>query len=522
MNRKQASLQLLSLAGGLLSALAWFPCCSGLVLLISFIPLFLIARTAIPEESRYGERLMFIRLLPGFAMFNIVSIAWIRIAGIPLLITAITANTFLMTFTFWLAWLVKRRAGTITGNASFIVFWLTMELLTNHVSWFSPWLNLGNGLAKNTAVIQWYEFTGVAGGTLWILVTNMLLASIIASANRINVTRKITVLASTAITLLIIPVALSHLTEKRVTEPSLPPMEVIVIQPNIDPYSEKFSSPTGDQIQKVVALAASAITPRTRWIIAPETIIPETVLLHNADTNRHIASIITFLQTHPEALFIAGAVTSTGENSLHNSAILISSGGTGDIYHKSKLVPGIEGSFTGVIKILQYLFPDLGGTSGGYTGQAMPRLLHAPDGSNAAAPIICFESAFGGYVAQFVRQGATFLAIITNDGWWRGTMGYYQHLNFSRLRAIENRRPVARAANTGVSALIDIRGNITESVPWWTEGTLLSTVTPHNKITFYTLYGDLIMRTALGISLFILTIHMVAIPMRRRINMKKK
>ena len=116
MNRKQASLQLLSMAGGLLSALAWFQCCSGLILLVSFIPLFLIARTEIDEDNRYGERLMFIRLLPGFAVFNIVSIAWIRIAGIPLLITAITANTFLMTFTFWLAWLVKRRAGKVTGN----------------------------------------------------------------------------------------------------------------------------------------------------------------------------------------------------------------------------------------------------------------------------------------------------------------------------------------------------------------------------------------------------------------------
>jgi apolipoprotein N-acyltransferase len=521
MTRKEALLQILSMTGGLLSALAWFPSCNGLILLVLFIPLFLITRTQIDEKNRYGERLMFIKLLPGFAMFNIVSIAWIRIAGIPLLITAITANTFLMTFTFWLAWLVKRRAGPVTGNAAFIVFWLTMEYLTNHVSWFSPWLNLGNGLAKNSSLIQWYEFTGAAGGTLWILITNMVLASLIASIKPANIIRKITVIAATAIPLILIPPALSLHIGRRVTESSSSPIEVAVIQPNIDPYSEKFDSPTADQIQKILTLAESTITSLTRWIVIPETTIAETIILNGADTNRHIASITAFLQNHPDALFIAGAVTSSGENSLHNSAILISAGGAGDIYHKSKLVPGIEGSLTGIISVLQYLFPDLGGTAGGYTGQKTPTLLHAPDGSAAAAPVICFESAFGGYVAQFVRQGASFLAIITNDGWWKGTMGYYQHLNFSRLRAIENRRPVVRTANTGVSAIIDIKGNITESVSWYTEGTILSTITPGNRLTFYTRNGDLIMRIALAVSLFILTIHMVAIPLRKKINLKK-
>lgn len=509
------------MAGGLLSALAWFPCCSGLVLLVSFVPLFLITRTEITQENRYGERLMFIRLLPGFAVFNIVSIAWIRIAGIPLMLTAITANTFLMTFTFWLAWLVKRRAGRVTGTASFILFWLTMEYLTNHVSWFSPWLNLGNGLAKNTALIQWYEYTGTAGGTTWILATNIVVASLLASTNLGNIRRKILPIAATAIILFIIPPAISYRIEKRVTESSALPAEILVIQPNIDPYSEKFTSPTAGQIQKVISLADSAITSHTRWIVIPETTIAETVILPGADTNKHIASLISFLQKYPEAHFIAGAVTSTGENRLHNSAILISSGGTGDIYHKTKLVPGVEGSFTGIISVLQRLFPDLGGTSGGYTGQETPTLIHAPGNSSVAAPIICFESAFGGYVAQFVREGATFLAIITNDGWWKGTWGYYQHLNFSRLRAIENRRPVVRAANTGVSALIDVRGNITESLNWWTEGTIVSLITPGNRLTFYSRYGDLIMRTALGMSLFILVIHLVAIPLRKRINLKK-
>jgi apolipoprotein N-acyltransferase len=524
MIRKLVLLQLLALTGGLLSALAWYPCCSGLVLLFSFVPVFLIAQTEIPEYGRFGERLMFIRLLPAFAIFNIVSIAWVRIVGVPLLVTAITANTFLMTFTFWLAWLVRRRAGAVVGNVAYITFWLTMEYLTNHVSWFSPWLNLGNSMAAEPDLIQWYEFTGVAGGTLWILITNLSITSIIKKAPRRSILQ--TSVATLALLLLLIalPLKISNTIAAGITEPDIPPEEVLIIQPCIDPYSEKFSIPVTDQISKVLSLAGSRVTKKTRWIIAPETIIPVAVPIDSLNTNTHIATIASFLQQYPNAIFIAGAVTSSNPpaNQLHNSALLISSGGTQGIYHKSKLVPGIEGSFKGIISVLQFLFPDLGNSSGGYTGIKDQPLMASSQGSTPIAPIICFESAFGGYVARFVRKGAQIVTIITNDGWWKGTLGYYQHLNFSRLRAIETRRPVIRAANTGISAIINSRGEITNLTEWWEEATILATVSPSDTITFYTRNGDLIMRIASSITIFILIIHLVAIPLRKKINLKKK
>ena len=85
-------------------------------------------------------------------------------------------------------------------------------------------------------------------------------------------------------------------------------------------------------------------------------------------------------------------------------------------------------------------------------------LCKSADTHRKIAPIICYESVFGKYVTEYVKKGANALFIITNDGWWKNTNGYKQHLSFASIRAIETRRPVARAANTGVSCIIDIRG----------------------------------------------------------------
>jgi apolipoprotein N-acyltransferase len=520
MNRKLIFLQISAVTGGMLSALAWYPFFSGFVLLFSFIPLFLLAAEEINENGRFGDRIMFLRLFPGFAVFNIVSLFWIRIVGFPLLIATLTVNSFLMTFTFWLAWIIKRKAGVIMGNVSYIVLWLSMEYLTNNISFLSPWLNLGNGFAGDTSIVQWYEYTGVAGGSLWILISNMTGASLLQKYRQTGTWKPLLKIIAIITLIILAPMLLSYSTGKRAGGPAGPSEEVLIVQPCIDPYLEKFDQTVGEQVQKVLRLAEEKATGNTRWIIAPETTIHEPVKLDSIDDNPYIQSIIRFLSDHPSANFIVGAVTTSNnpEKQIHNSSVLISESGTLDVTHKSKLVPGVESSFSGLISFLEVLFPDLGGISGGYTGQVTQTNLISSITGTSAAPVICFESAFGGYVAGFVRQGAGFINIITNDGWLKGTLGFHQHLGFSKLRAIENRRPVVRASNTGISAIIDIRGNITDSIAWWEEGTAVASITPEMRLTFYTRYGDFLMRTASVISIFILIIHFVALPIRKRVK----
>ncbi|MFO7575806.1 MAG: apolipoprotein N-acyltransferase [Bacteroidales bacterium] len=517
MKRKRIlTLILLSTLGGVISGLAWLPFFTGLFLFISFVPFFLITEEQFPKNNRFGNRLPFLIMLPGFLIFNITAIAWIRIAGVPLLITAIIANSFIMTFTFWLAFIIKQKAGKVTGNASIIIFWLAMEYATNNLSLLSPWLNLGNGLAGETFLLQWYEFTGVAGGTLWILLTNMLLAKAIVVLKQEHVTNLVLKLFFPLILLIAVPPLLSLLLLNRQGINTRRTTEVVLIQPNRDPYTEKFTVPFDRQLEELLSEAAQAVTENTKWIITPETTIDDPVNLSATDADPYVAAIREFTSgTNPPA-FVLGAVTSTPGPPvrLHNSALLIRPDEPVTYYHKSKLVPGIERTMGGTFSFLQKIFPNLGGTSGGYHGQATPALLVNNADSTAATPVICFESAFGEHVAGFVRMGADFIIVITNDGWWKGTYGYYQHLTLSRLRAIENRRTVVRVANTGVSAIIDTRGRIIAEIPWWEKGTLNQTIETFTDLTFYTRHGDILGRTSATMALFIIILHLLAFPLR--------
>ena len=103
-------------------------------------------------------------------------------------------------------------------------------------------------------------------------------------------------------------------------------------------------------------------------------------------------------------------------------------------------------------------------------------------------------------------NGADFLAIVTNDAWWNNTQGHKQHLSYARLRAIETRRDIARSANTGISAFINAKGEITKSLVYDTQGALAGSVTLNEKQTFYVLAGDYIARIAIFIALFVFLI----------------
>ncbi len=130
-------------------------------------------------------------------------------------------------------------------------------------------------------------------------------------------------------------------------------------------------------------------------------------------------------------------------------------------------------------------------------------------GGEAAAPIICYESVYGDYVTGYVRNGAGFLSIITNDAWWDDTQGHQQHLSYAKLRAIETRKDVVRSANTGISAFINQKGEITQSLGYEQQGSLQSEIKSNTIRTFYVRHGDYLPRIAQFLSLFIFLFAMV-------------
>jgi apolipoprotein N-acyltransferase len=133
------------------------------------------------------------------------------------------------------------------------------------------------------------------------------------------------------------------------------------------------------------------------------------------------------------------------------------------------------------------------------------------------APIICYESVYGNYVNGYVTNGAQFLAIITNDAWWHETQGHKQHLSFAQLRAIETRRDVARSANTGISAFINQKGEVTQQSKYGEKIALKGTVQLNNKLTFYVQQGDYLAKLAIGIG-FILLLLIGIKPLRKHLQ----
>jgi len=173
----------------------------------------------------------------------------------------------------------------------------------------------------------------------------------------------------------------------------------------------------------------------------------------------------------------------------------IDSTSTIQLYHKSKLVPGVEKMpFPRIFKSLEKFAINMGGSTGSYGIQEERTVFLSRENKVKIAPVICYESAYGEFVSKYIINGANLIFIITNDGWWGNTAGYKQHLDYACLRAIETRRSIARSANTGISCFINQRGDIIEKSEWWTATAMKNNINTNSYLTFYVKYGDYIGR----------------------------
>jgi apolipoprotein N-acyltransferase len=527
----------LSVTGGIFSGLAWTGWCSGLILLIAFVPCLLIENYLFEHSRQFTPNAFFIYTLPGNVIFSIIAIGWMRVASMTGAICVIMGLAFLMSFALWLAHIVRLKAGNIIGFISLITFWLGYEFLSLNVNIISPWLNLGNGLSKDIILIQWYEVTGTAGGTIWILTSNLFITIFLinlSKGKRRNIKYLIIWLS-----VLLIPSGISITRYLTIRQNPGNPEKVVIVQPDYDPYTEKFTIPFKDQLGKVISLAESCITDSTNWIISPETTVDDPVNLDDLNNDSYIKMIRELINKYPSVSVVTGLVSyrlypaapvvptisarRINESGFYydhfNSAFKIDTGKNIEVYHKSKLVPGIEMQFSnGPGKLIARILPSLGGTKWGYGIQNERVCFVNQQTHSKIAPIICYESVFGKYVTEYVIKGANALFIITNDGWWKNTNGYKQHLNFASVRAIETRRPVARSANTGISCIIDIRGTRTQETGWWTRTVMKGEIIPETKITFYVRYGDYLLLIGSAISIVILLIIFIAVPIIKKVK----
>ncbi len=530
MTRKQQIL--LCVLSGLLLVPAWYTWGSGLFLMIAFIPLLFVEYDMVKKNTR-GSSWFWLPYLT-FAIWNFLTTWWLKNASFPGMLFAVALNSFFMSIPFWLFTQTHRRLGERYGYFSLLFYWLAFEFLYLHgeISW--TWLNLGNGFANNVKLIQWYEYTGTLGGTAWVLMVNLLLFKTIRSYIENKTVRPVAVETTLAVLLIVFPLTWSLFRYYNYTEKK-DPYNIAVIQPNIDPYMKFNDIPPDQQMDILLHIADSLGTSSTDYFVAPETFINDNVWEGEININRSIRRIKRFVRKYPRSEFVIGATTyklypneaaasktaRPFRNGYYydsfNSAIQIDTSNNIPIYHKSQLVVGVEKMpYAEYLRFLEKLTLRLGGTFRSHGTQDYREAFPALIDSTRVGPVICYESIFGEFVTDYVSEaGANFIFVITNDGWWGNTPGYIQHNSFSRLRAIETRRSIARSANTGMSSFINQRGDILKSLGWWKRGGIRKTLNANDAITFYVEYGDYIGRIAVFTGIFILLFTIVKILMRR-------
>ena len=490
---------------------------------VAFVPLLFIEDYIYRHRETTGPRLLFGLSYLAFFLWNIITTWWVKNASEGGAAMAIFCNALLMCIPIMLYHRTKKRIGEKWGRVLFICFWISFEFIHNNweLSW--PWLTLGNAFADFPSVVQWYEYTGAFGGSLWILIMNLLIFHFIKGFREHTKQRKM-VSAAIIAGAILFPLLISAVVASGVKPAPGDAIEVVAVQPNIDPYNEKFDAPFEEQLRKMLSLAEQKVNDKTDYLIFPETALTEDIWEATIAQSGSVQMLRDFMKTYPKLKVVIGASTAKlynpgdelpmtarkfiNEDSYYdsyNTALQIDTTRNIQVYHKSKLVPGVEQlPFPFIFKHLGSIAIDLGGTTGSLGMQDTRTVFNSADNKTRVAPVVCYESIYGEYVSEYIRNGANFIAIITNDGWWGDTPGYKQHLKYGRLRAIETRRWIARSANTGISCFISPAGEILQPTQWWTPAVISQQIYINNEQTFYTKYGDYIARAALCIAVALL------------------
>jgi len=508
----------LTLLAGLLLFAAWPVSTLTLLIFIGWIPL--LTLTALPIKKTTFFWHIFIAML----IWNTGTTWWIWNSTDVGTIAAITANSLLMCLP-WLGYRTfLKKYGKRIGYCALLFFWMSFEYihLNWQISW--PWLSLGNVFSLHPNWVQWYEYTGIGGGTLLIVVTNIFLYECILEIRKPAAERKLTKPLIALTTLVTFVVGYAFYFQNRAVTKATQTLEVVIVQPNINPYSKFTTDSMAAQIERLVALSRQQLNSNTRLLVWPETAMSAGDWQENTRSNPLYQPVFELLTQFPKLSLLSGiemfvpygaekktnSARSDGRGGYYdamNAAMMANAVTNPQYYYKSKLVPGVE-TLPDFLLVLAPLFEQFGGTSGGYGKSATSAVLPTADGGGQIAPIICYESIYGEYVGTYVKKGANLLAIITNDGWWGNTPGHKQHLNMARLRAIETRKWIVRSANTGISAIINDRGEIVDTRPWDTMAALKFSVPLNEQSTVYVILGDFLYKLTLYLGILTLCWHL--------------
>ncbi|WP_188458021.1 apolipoprotein N-acyltransferase [Psychroflexus planctonicus] len=512
---------LLAILSGFLFAVSWPTYGFVFFLFFAFVPLLWAELQLRQKNTRKLKIKVFGLAYLTFLIWNFATTSWLYYSDPFGMFFAVLVNSLLMSLVFLLYHIVAKRVNFTAASSFFIAIWICFEYLHLHWEFSWPWLNLGNAFSENTALIQWYEYTGTFGGTLWVLIANILVLKAILLFQQ-HKDKAILVRSSIKLILFVgIPIGISFLIKSNLDEAESH-IEVIALQPNVDPYSEKYHTDDEAIKKKLLKLVSEEIKPTTDLVLLPETVFAQGTRFKNFQISEAHDFSQRLISDFPNVSVLGGISAydileneseKSHQSNLHprgfwyndyNAAFFEKANQTTEFYYKSKLVVGVENfPYQSVLRpILGDVMLDLGGTVAMKTTQ-VERSAYSLNNGVKVAPIICYESVYGEYVSQYVQNGAEILAIMTNDAWWAETQGHKQHWSYAKLRAIETRKAVARSANTGISGFIDADGTEIKKTKYNQLGLISGKIPVYKKETFYVKSGDYIARVAQFLAIFI-------------------
>ena len=518
---------LLSLISAMLLSVSWPTYGVPFFIFIALVPLLMMEHDISKFSSikRKGWAIFGLSYLT-FIIWNIVTTGWLYGSKNPdgsnslfAVVVPVIVNSLLYSIVFQLYHWFKNFKGTYWGLAFFVSIWMSFEKF--HLNWELtwPWLNLGNVFAEYPKVIQWYDTLGATGGSLWILLINVFIFYTIRIWEAGRKSKELAINVSILFVGIVAPTLISFYKYNNFKEKPTGTVNVLMLQPDLDPYTEKYNKDSITILNDLLKIASPPNNPKIDYYIAPETALPgygsfsETGFKNSLVFN----NIKQFLAEHPNTVFTTGISshkyffneTEKPDNAYqlnpnvwiesYNTAVQLSPQENTQIYHKGKLVPGVEiFPYMNVLKpILGEAMLNLGGTVASLGTDKERKVFKNSYNKGILAPIICYESIYGDFVTEYVRNGANFLGIMTNDSWWGVTQGHQQLLAYARLRAIENRREIARSANSGITAHINALGEIEESTLYGDQTSLYAKIKLYENQTFYTRTGDFLSRIAI-------------------------
>jgi apolipoprotein N-acyltransferase len=415
--------------------------------------------------------------------------------------------------------LIRKQFGEGRALIFLPAIWVGYEYSHALSEWSFPWLTLGNTQTFDLARIQFIEYTGVWGLSFWILAMNALIFFLclrIVADIRTTWRRVTAILLAGLVMLAILPslyglAVLSRAGSGEVAEGDPAAMAVGIIQSNVDPWDKWKANGFEtyalymDLTRRLVDSAGKAKPDLVLW---PETAAPLDVLgAQNATVltsiKEHLARWNTSLLTglphktvYADSAFAPGSARREKTTGIrydwYNAAAFIESGSREPVwYGKMKMVPFAERvPYADMFQFFDFLRWDVG--IGGWQIGPDTTVFHDARTGARFATLICYESTYPGFVAEFVRRGAEFLTLITIDSWWDHMSGAYQHQQIAVLRAVENRRWIARCAVGGISSYIDPWGHAHQSTELFTQRLLNGRVERRTGLSFYTSHGDLL------------------------------